>query len=424
MLKSKLLKKYLLLGFVITLIFFVIAIATNHLIISLEREAFKKQDSLARDAGSKGALHKESFFHDGPPPDMEDGEGPPPQMGKGPSFPPHEDEFGPKYGKPPFKPREGPRHTAHLFAIFTVQMLAILLAVAFTILIIFFHFKGRTKEVENVLVRIKEGDLKARMPEGISDEFGMAMGKFNLMADEIETLVNRLRDTEATRRVLLSELAHDIRTPLASAMNLLEILKGEKREKLDKEQKQELLELSYKEIAYISRLVEDLLFLGKIEEPSYRRQNRLIDVQDVINDVVSQISVRYPDIKFSLNSDKVFPVNMDVILASRLFRNVLENAFSYAQNDVSIYLKDVDGHLCINVIDDGPGLSLEAIESFGKKKFSRQELSDRGRGHRISIGLGAVIMRAIVASYHGDLQVDNHPSKGAIVKIELPVIAF
>jgi len=403
MLKSKLLKKYLFFGFGIALVFFIFGSVTNHLLMTMER------DSKMLEARENGR-----FGH-------------PPGPRRGPRPGPR-DEFsrrGDNWRPPPPPPMNNDEHRKRLYKIFSVQIIAILLAVGITILFIFSHFKGRTREIESVLQRIKDGDLKARMPVGEKDEFGLAMGKFNIMADEIENLVGRLRDTESTRRVLLSELAHDIRTPIASVINLMDIFKGDKKDKLNDQQKEDIIDMSYKEVKYIARLVEDLLFLGKIEEPSYRRENESVDLQEIVREVVTHINVRYPSVEFELKTECNTTFKIDPTLASRLFRNILENAFSFAKSKVKVEFKEVSERLAISVSDDGPGMSSEMIYNYGVKKFSRQEVSTKTEKNRISVGLGSVIVSTIVKSYHGELIVQNNKDLngnvlGALINIHLP----
>lgn len=403
MLKSKVFQKYLILGICLTSIFFLIAFMTNHFMIEAERESDRQQMRQERVAKHKTDIKKGKFrraphrnFREGRP------TGPPPK---------HIRDKKPK----------------HLIMIIALQMLAVIAAVAITIITIFLHFKGRTHEIEKVLQQIKEGDLKARMPvTENSDEFGFSMGKFNLMADEIEALINRLRNTEATRRVLLSELAHDIRTPLASVLNLIEILTGEKGDELDKEKKKEILNMSHKEIKYISQLVEDLLFLGRIEEPSYQKKDKSIDLLGPLNEAILSLKKRYPAITEEIISDGINNnYVMDPLLAHRLFRNVLENAYSFAEGKVLIKLIHHNEALEIQVYDDGPGIGNSRLKDFGNKKFSRQEIHSKSGEKRISIGLGSVIMNSIVKSYHGELSIQNNQNeslgpKGALVKIILP----
>ena len=306
------------------------------------------------------------------------------------------------------------------------QIVGICLGVGLTFLIIYNHFKKRTKEIEVVLNNIRHGDLQSRMPVETTDEFGLAMKNFNVMADEIEQLVGKLRGAESTRRVLLGELAHDIRTPLASVKNFIEIIQT-KEDKLSVEKKAEILATCQVEIEYMSRLVDDLLFLGKIEEPSYRQNDVEIDLEDIIATTAHNLKRIYPQIQFKYNapSDQYLKVQMDEILTSRLFRNVLDNAFSFAKKEVSVnVVKELDGKIHISIVDDGNGFHPASLESFGEKKFSRQDRS-RQDMKRISIGLGSVIMKRIVELYDGKFSAQNiestdHKILGGQVNMILP----
>lgn len=308
-----------------------------------------------------------------------------------------------------------------------IEILGMSLGVGLTFYIIFTHFKKRTEEIEVVLNSIRKGDLKSRMPVETGDEFGLAMKNFNIMADEIENLVGKLRNAENTRRVLLGELAHDIRTPLASVRNFIEIIQT-REDKLTTEKKQEVLGICQQEIEYMTRLVDDLLFLGKIEEPSYRKIDESINYEEVISTTADNLKRIYPGVKFELKSsvpEERLVAHMDSTLTARLFRNVMDNAFSFAKNKVECYVQENDGNIRISIRDDGPGFHPSSLESFGVKKFSREDRS-RIQTKRISIGLGSVIMKRIVELYHGKFGAQNIESKkgqiiGGEVSFEFPL---
>ncbi len=325
-------------------------------------------------------------------------------------------------GEPPEK------HTWLLIRIIIVEVIGIALGVGLTFFIIYNHFKKRTQEIENVLNNIRKGDLKSRMPVETIDDFGLAMKNFNIMADEIEELVGKLREAESTRRVLLGELAHDIRTPLASVRNYIEIVQT-KEDKLSAEKKAEVFNTCQVEIEYMTRLVDDLLFLGRIEEPSYRQDDIELDLEDLIESSAYNIKRLYPHIDFHYqnNQSLKLKVHMDEVLASRLFRNVLDNAFSFAQSKVCVeVIQEEDGRIKIEVSDDGPGFHPSNLETFGVKKYSRDDRSRSNSQQRISIGLGSVIMKRIVELYSGEFYAKNlesseHKILGGQVGMILPV---
>ena len=150
---------------------------------------------------------------------------------------------------------------------FSTLIISLILGVGVTITFVYNSVKNGVEQADSVIDELRRGNLKARFVIKRSDEFGQAMKRFNVMADEIETLVNNLRDSQQAKSKLLQELAHDLRTPVASLKSFLETLHL-KGNLLNESVKEEFLELSLKEVDYFGKLVEDLLFLTQMDTPS------------------------------------------------------------------------------------------------------------------------------------------------------------
>jgi K+-sensing histidine kinase KdpD len=112
-----------------------------------------------------------------------------------------------------------------------------------------------------------------------------------------------------------------------------------------------------------------------------------------------------------------------------MFRNAIDNAFSFASTSVQIRVgKTPDGQAKIEIQDDGPGFSLEALALYGERRVSRVLGSDKtgsGKGSRLSVGLGSVIIMTVAKTHRGSVQVDNiienEATKGARVVLTLPI---
>ncbi len=311
----------------------------------------------------------------------------------------------------------------HKFITFLgILSLALILGIFTGLFFMFSLLRNRAKHLDYVINEIHSGNLKARLEIGKMDDVGLMMSRFNLMADEIEILVNSLRKAETTRKELLRELAHDLRTPIASLKNILE-MSLEKKHLLSEEQKEELLRISINEIEYFSSLVDDLLFLGQIQEPGYRIEIRPIILADIVQEEINQVKTRYPliEINFTSNINQE-SLNADEKLMRRLFRNLLENSFSFAEKKIDLTVNYQQGHLVIKIVDDGAGFTDEALQGFGKKKAKRVIVES---GSRISIGLGSVIMKSIVESCHGSIRPQNiYNNRKEIVGAQVDAILY
>lgn len=283
-------------------------------------------------------------------------------------------------------------------------MVAIILGLILTSIIVTLYFNRKSKEAEAVMGKIMSGNLKARFTLNFQDQnFGL-MSKFNEMADQIEELVISLKEKRDEQTKVLQELAHDLRTPIASMKSLNELLL-EKKDQLTPQKEKELQTLIQKEINYFSRLVEELLFLSGVNDPKYTHNFQHLNVTDLINEEIAVFSSG--DIKINFYPEELTIVG-DKQLMIRLIKNALSNALKHAHSKIDIRIKG----RTILIEDDGPGLRPEDLEIFGKKKFSR------ALNEEISIGLGSVIMNKIAQIHGGSLAMENS-NPGARLKISL-----
>lgn len=288
---------------------------------------------------------------------------------------------------------------------FAALIVSLFLGIVCTIGFMILIFRKQTRSMDRIIERLKKGDLKARVEIGKFDDFSQSKIKFNQMAKEIESLVNSLRLAESSRKTLMSELAHDLRTPITSLKSILEIIK-DRRDVLNKDKVDSLLDTSVKEVDYFSLLVDDLLFLGQVNLPQYKKEDVKIRVKELLDLELSDIASRYSKLEFKIECEDETFVNMDQKLFTRLLRNALENACSFASALIIVrVVKNDDKSVRITLEDDGPGLSEENLNNFGQKKFSRE--MRHFENNRISIGLGSVIMKSIVESYGGSLNIEN-----------------
>jgi signal transduction histidine kinase len=337
--------------------------------------------------------------------------------GKGAATPPPPPLLG-DFGKPLF--RAGPHGPSRnfLFFSFFVSVAMVLAGIAFALFLIFRSLRDHVATADRVISELQGGDLKARFPVRKRDEIGQAMERFNLMAEEIEKLVERLRSSEQSRNFLLQDLTHDLRTPVASLRNLLDTIFTTAKMP---ESLQELSDLAVKEVDYISRLVEDLLLLAQVSEPKYKAPEHPVEMMGLLEEEANSLSLRYAGkvkLQAELKPHEAL-VSGDERLMKRLVRNALENAFSFAKGEVEIRAEREAHQLRLLILDDGPGFSAEALAHFGERRAQRT-INQSPQG-RLSLGLGSVIMKTVVGLHRGRITAANRPGGGGEVEIVLPL---
>ncbi|QDK46152.1 hypothetical protein DOM22_13765 [Bdellovibrio sp. ZAP7] len=355
------------------------------------------------------------FVHRFNPPPFGGGPGMPPPPGGamcgprpcgGPGGPPG--QMGPPPGGPSgpggsFVDRRNPLFiTVGFLIIFTLVSVGIALVYQFS------RYRERAQEAFNVLGELRHGNLAARLPSKKFEELAPLVNAFNQMAGDIESMVESLRKADQARRQLLQDLAHDLRTPLASLQTFLETLQvGETR--LSAEKRQEIVSLCFSEVEYFGKLVEDLLFLAQITEPKYSAGTEEINLLERVQDQVTVFKNRYPNLAFNIDctidaSKAQFMGSSKLI--DRLLRNAFENSSSFAKSKIQISISNGGPKLQLSISDDGPGFSDTSLKEFGHKKASRS-LTDGSSGKRISVGIGSVIMREILQLHGGELKAEN-----------------
>lgn len=294
------------------------------------------------------------------------------------------------------------------FLVLAVLFVATLVGAIFSgLLLVTFYLRGRSNQARQVIARIESGDLGARFAAGRLDAVGGLMLDFNRMADEIQRLVARLETTERARRELLQELGHDLRTPLTSMRTAIETL-AVHGNAMPQEERAEFMNVVAGELAYFSKLIDDLFFIADIDEPRYRKNAERICLAELLASELNaaQASPRAgKDLRFELdaesgNADSCF-IRGDAYLVSRLFRNALDNAVRHARSRVRVAVGRNGESVEVMVEDDGDGMPAEAIAKFGQRRSRR--FSGSAGGTVTSLGLGSVIIRTVVELHHGQL---------------------
>jgi K+-sensing histidine kinase KdpD len=223
------------------------------------------------------------------------------------------------------------------------------------------------------------------------------------MADRIKELVLKLREVDQTRKELLQEISHDLKTPLSSLLMSFDSI--ERRPDMTADKKNELLQEARGETEYISILLDDLLFLSVVEDPAFHIHPSNFNFSELVEEVIKLAQQKFPHIQVNLELTPSLKLNADSVLIKRALRNLIENSFSFCIQKIQIKLSQNS----LEIIDDGPGFHPEILENFGKKRLNTVRISDES-GQRKSTGLGAVIANRILKHHHFDLLASNEIS--------------
>ncbi len=253
---------------------------------------------------------------------------------------------------------------------------------------------------------------------------------FDLMVTRLQEQFDQINQNDRLRRELVSNISHDLRTPLASIQGYIEtlLLKGDS---LDQDAKQRYLTITHRRIEHLNTMVGQLFELSKLEAGRVVPHYELFSITELVFDLAQDYELKAQQAGIELKilaPDKNLMVNADISLIQRVCVNLIDNAFSHsaAGDKISLVLEEgelmeEDKHtVCIRIKDEGSGISEEDLPFV----FNRYYQSTKGgQGAQKGAGLGLSIVQKIVELHGSLMQVRSKHHEGAEFSFALPVSA-
>lgn len=251
---------------------------------------------------------------------------------------------------------------------------------------------------------------KVREPGGDNHPFRQLVHTINDMAKELAQL-------EAMRQEFISNVSHEIQSPLTSISGFVHALKNED---LSPEQRQHYLSIIEAESKRLSRLSDNLLKLTSLESGYHPFSPEKFRLDRQIRDVVLSLEPMWT--QKSLEIDLSLPhieIEADKDLVNQIWINLLSNAIKFTPPQGSVFIsahKPDDGWAEVCVRDTGIGMKDEELVRI----FERFYKADRSRSGSGS-GLGLAIVKKIVDMHHGEIQVESRVGAGTTFTVRLPI---
>ncbi|PZQ85944.1 MAG: histidine kinase [Ancylobacter novellus] len=236
-------------------------------------------------------------------------------------------------------------------------------------------------------------------------------------------------DLSAQRRVeqmrvdFIANASHELRTPLASLSGFIETLQGPARN--DAGARERFLKIMGEQARRMSRLIDDLLSLSRIELNAHLRPETQLDLVAILGHVRDtltplgrergvEIGFEHPRTAATVRGDR------DELI--RVFENLVENALKYGapggRIDIAITREGAD--IVVAVRDYGPGIAPEHVPRLTERFYRVDTAHSREQG---GTGLGLAIVKHIVARHRGRLGIESEPGKGSTFSVRLAACA-
>lgn len=273
------------------------------------------------------------------------------------------------------------------------------------------------REMMHSVEQLKKGDFTVRVKEMSADEIGMLAQGFNTLAAELGRTVLSLERQEQMRREFLTNVSHDLRTPLTTLRGFLQAIAEGVID--DMPQIRKSADVMLKETLRLIRLVNTLFDLSRLQEGSLLLNPEPVHVSGVIEDLTVAFTIAAEEkgvsIEIDIPDEALPPIWVDRNSFEQVITNLLDNAVKFTQQGDRIRISaekavhsDGRSGILIKVTDTGPGIPSEDLPFVWERFYKGDKSRKRSRtGDDSGTGLGLVIVKSLVEAHSGYVDVKS-----------------
>lgn len=292
--------------------------------------------------------------------------------------------------------------------------------------LLFWFLTRRLRRLTGEVTEFTEGNFEAQEPVAAvkrpQDEIDQLRGACNYMARTIQRQLSSLQESDRLRRELVTNISHDLRTPLATMQGYIETLII-KDETLDASTRHHYLEIARKHAAHLGRLIQDLFELAMLDSSGVTPVFEQFSLTELIQDVVQEFDLQAKATNVSLHVDPPHqPVSVyaDISLIQRVLENLVGNALKYTTQGgkVSISAQPSEKGVGVSVADTGPGISEKDLPHVFDRFYKADPEESGSNG---SMGLGLAIAKRILELHGSEILVISEEQRGTRFHFDLPL---
>ncbi|KAJ50961.1 signal transduction histidine kinase [Clostridium tetanomorphum] len=291
------------------------------------------------------------------------------------------------------------------------QVLVLVLSLAFIIVLsLYINMCTNLKKIHNTLDGIKNNNLNGRIRiQTTNKHLKNVSNDFNHILDNFQSIQEKNYYLQMSRKKLISNISHDLRTPLTSILGFTELLQTDKN--LTDEKKQSYIDTISLKSNYLYSLLEDFFELSKIDSEDMSLNLQKIDINENITEVLANFYNDFmernitPEIR--LDKGPLFVMG-DNIKVNRIISNLLSNTLRYAKDFVAVRTKKDGDKVWVIIENTGKTIPEEDIPYI----FDRLYTSEPSRNLKYrGSGLGLCIAKTLVEKHSGEIYVNSENNK-------------
>ena len=267
---------------------------------------------------------------------------------------------------------------------------------------------------------ISEGDLNTQIEILADDEFSMIAENLNRMEADIRELMDKEREAERTKNELITNVAHDLRTPLTSIIGYLELLS--KGIPLEPEMQQKYIDIAYTKAKRLEKLIEDLFGFTKMNYGKISMNVGNVDIVKLLGQLLEEFYPSFADKNLTYELVSNVPaqiITADGNLLARLFDNLINNAIKYGADGKKVLVKihAEEEIVTVSVTNYGYVIPADELPLIFNKFYRVEQSRSTTTG---GTGLGLAIAKSIVDMHGGTIAVASDLN-GTVFTVKLKI---
>lgn len=295
-------------------------------------------------------------------------------------------------------------HVKRLFPVFSMGLCFVLVIITISVLVYGFWLTGRMSKITKGIGRIARRSYSPIPEKGM---FCEVYSELNKMNTEIENSDKLQKDTDRTRQEWISNITHDLKTPLSPVKGYAELLSDGSA--ADSETVQEYGRIILKNVSHAERLINDLKLTYQLEAgviPFHPKEIEFVRfLREVVIDIVNDPAFCSRSIEFYSDTEEI-TVNIDADLFRRAMGNLIVNALTHNPPETKVTVAvsaGPEGEVSVTVKDNGAGMDSGEVAEMFNRYYRGTSTKEKPEGS----GLGLAIAKQIVTLHGGDISVTS-----------------
>ncbi len=279
------------------------------------------------------------------------------------------------------------------------------------------------RQLEQGSRRIAEGDLNFRLESKVRNEVGGVIRSYEKMRSELQRSIDVQLALEENRKELISNISHDLKTPLTSIKGYVEGIRvgiADDPEKLKK-----YVDVIYAKALDMDRMIDDLFLLSKLDLEQEQFYLESVPLESFYRQTISELQMECERAGVRLTSEyeagQEDIVTMDIQKIKRVMLNLVGNSIKFMDKQdphVHVHFGRQLENWVFTVTDNGPGMGPAELERI----FDRFYRGDAFRNQNVAgSGLGLAIVKQIIVNHGGTIQARSEPGQSMTVIVSIPM---